>query len=77
MECSLGSNLSLMTDWLNSQNNLHARCAKKIILCKSVSNLPIHLSEITDWLAEKSLTTDIAGSIHSYIVSILNSGKHQ
>lgn len=77
MECSLGSNLSLMTDWLNSQNNLHAKCAKKIILCRNASNLPIHLSEITDWLAEKSQINDIAGSVHSYIVSILNSGKHQ
>jgi hypothetical protein len=67
---SLPNDVGSVLTWLEHQDEKEAHCAKKIIQNKSVSSLRVHITDILDWLVEKSQTNKSAGQAYSIIMKM-------
>jgi hypothetical protein len=70
MDINLGNDSVL--HWLDSQNHIKANCAKSIINSEVKLSVKIHTSEVLDWLAVESQTSECAKQAYYMVCSAAN-----
>lgn len=63
---------SQMLEWLESQIDQVAHCAKSIIIEKSTTKSMRHISDILDYLAKKAETSKAAGMAYLEVEKIVS-----
>lgn len=66
---NISTQLTQAIEWLGNQNDPPAQCAKQILEGSNASNIRLHISDITDRLAQKSVTSAKAGFAYTFIVT--------